>query len=130
MGLIIAFLLAITAGISTISTPNVAASEGQTAFSASVDGHGDHAHQGADLVHENQSHDHASAQTDCEDPVSGSHNGLGTDCCNMGACHAVQVLAAPMIHSPFGSAVSIAMDGDEQVEGIIPGGFDKPPRTV
>lgn len=130
MGLIIAMLLAITAGIITISMPRAAASEVQTALSASVDGPGDHAHPGADLVHEGQSHDHASAQADCDDPVSGSHNGPGGDCCNMGACHAVQILAAPMIHSPFGSAVSITMDGDEQVEGIVPGGLDRPPRTV
>lgn len=129
-GLIIAVLLAITAGIFTISTPHAAAPRLQTAFFASVDGHGNHTHPGMDLVHESQSHDHAAAQADCEDPVSGSHKEPGADCCSMGACHAVQILAAPMLLSPFGSAVSVVIDGGEQVEGIIPGGLDRPPRTV
>lgn len=131
-GLIIAALLAIVAGIITISPPHAAAPRGHHAISASVDGQGDHMHASAEMGHGGQSvsHDHASTQTDCDPPVSGSHKGPGTDCCNMGACHAVQVFATPMIHSPFGAAIAIAMEGDEQVEGIVPGGLDRPPRTV
>jgi hypothetical protein len=48
----------------------------------------------------------------------------------MGACHAVQALAAPILHVPYASAVAIAALGDQQVEGIIPGGLDRPPRTA
>lgn len=132
MGLIIAFLLAVTAGILVISTPHEAASGGRLALAATVTGHdhGAHAREGTVDVEPSSTHAHASAQEDCGDPASGSHRGSGADCCTMGACHAVQVLAAPMLHTPPTSSVAIAMFGNEQVDGNIPGGLDKPPRTT
>jgi hypothetical protein len=35
-----------------------------------------------------------------------------------------------MLHMLCVSAVVLAMVSDEQVEGIVPGGPDRPPRTV
>jgi len=133
MGFIISVLLAVTAGILVISTPHAAASGNRLVSAATVLGHdhGAHAHEStADVVEHSSGHDHASAQQDCGDPASGAHRGSGTDCCNMGACHAVQALAAPMLHSPYASAVAIAVLGDEQVDGFVPGGLERPPRTV
>lgn len=132
MGLIIAVLLAVTAGILVISTPHAAASGERLAEAVTVPAHDHAAHSHGDTVdvEDASAHDHASAQGECGDPASGAHGGTGADCCSMGACHAVQALAAPMIHMPCASAVVLAVAGDEQVEGIAPGGFDKPPRTV
>ncbi|MBA1158781.1 hypothetical protein [Microvirga mediterraneensis] len=131
-GLIIAALFAIAAGILTISAPHGRAPTGQYAVSTSIDSHGNHVRASTEMGHGGQSmlHDRASAQADCDPPVSGFQKGTGTECCNMGACHAVQVFAAPVIPLPFGSAVTILMEGDEQVEGTIPGGPDRPPRIV
>lgn len=132
MGLIIAALLAVTAGILVISTPHAAASGERLVAAATVLGHDHaaHSHEGAVDVEPASAHDHASAQEDCGDPASGAHHGSGADCCNMGACHAVQALAAPMLHAPYASAITIAARGDEQVEGVVPGGLDRPPRTA
>lgn len=129
MGVIIAVLLAAAAGIATIPGPHAAVSGVWSAVSASVEGHGDHVHPDADVSHDNQSHEHASARTDCERPISGAPQGTA-DCCAMSACHAIQAFAAPVIHTPFGSAVSVAVEADKQVEEIILGDLDKPPRTV
>jgi hypothetical protein len=132
MGLIIAVLLAVTAGILVISTPHAPASGERPALTANVPGHDHaaHAHEGAADVEPASAHGHASARNDCGDPASGDHGNGGTDCCNMGACHAVQALATPMLHVPYASAITIAARGDEQVEGVVPGGLDRPPRTV
>jgi hypothetical protein len=132
MGLIIAVLLAVTAGILVISTPHAAASGDQLAVAATVPGHDAAAHSHGDTVdvEHASAHDHASAQKDCGDPASGAHSGSGADCCGMGACHAVQALAAPMLHTPYASAVALAVAGDDQVGSIVPGGLDRPPRTV
>jgi hypothetical protein len=35
-----------------------------------------------------------------------------------------------MLHTPYPSAAAIAALGDEQVEGVVPGGLERPPRTV
>jgi hypothetical protein len=132
IGLIIAALLAVAAGVLVISAPQAVASGSRILLSSAVGGqaHGSHVHADADHEHGVQSHDHASARKDCGDPASGTHGGAGADCCNMGACHAVQALAAPMLHTPCTSAAVIAFTGDEQVAGITPGGLDRPPRTV
>jgi hypothetical protein len=132
MGLIIAVLLAVTAGILVISTPHAAASGERLPLAATVLGHDHaaHSHEGAVDVEPEPAHDHASARNDCGDPASGDHGAGGADCCNMGACHAVQALATPMLHVSYASAVTIAARGDEQVEGVVPGGLDRPPRTV
>jgi hypothetical protein len=127
MGLIIAVLLAVTAGILVISTPHAAATGNRLALAA-IDGH---AHGHASTGHEDRSsvHDHVSAQEDCGDPASGTHSG-GAHCCGMSACHAVQAIATPVLHSPCTSAVVITVQGDEQVDGVIPGSLDRPPRTA
>lgn len=132
MGLIIAVLLAVTAGILVISTPHAAASGERPVSAATSLGHDHvaHGHEGTVDVEHSSGHDHASAQEDCGDPASGAHRGSGADCCNMGTCHAVQALAAPMLHTPYASAAAIAALGDEQVEGVVPGGLDRPPRTA
>jgi len=132
MGLIIAVLIAVTAGILVISTPHAAASGERLASAATVLGHDHaaHSHEGEVNVEPASAHDHASARNDCGDPTSGDHGSGGTDCCNMGACHAVQALAAPVLQTPYASAAAIVALGDEQVEGIIPGGLDRPPRTA
>ena len=132
MGLIIAVLLAVTAGILVISTPHAATSGERPVPAATVLGndHATHSHEGALDVEQSSAHDHASARNDCGDPASDHHGTGGTDCCNMGACHAVQALAAPMLHVPYASTITIAARGDEQVEGVVPGGLERPPRTV
>ena len=132
MGLIIAVLLAVTAGILVISTPHAVGSGDRLAVAVTVLKHNHAAHSHGDVVDAvpASAHDHASAQEDCGDPVPGAHRGSGTDCCNMGACHAVQALAAPILHSPCVSAVVLSMVGDKQVEGVVPSGLDRPPRTV
>jgi hypothetical protein len=132
MGLIIAVLLAVTAGILVVSAPDAAAMDDRLTL-ASV--FGEHVHEDhADMAHahdvQSPGHDHASAGKDCGDPASGSHGGGGMDCCGMGACHAVQALAAPMLHVPCASAIALAVAGDEQVESVVPGGPDRPPRTI
>ena len=48
----------------------------------------------------------------------------------MWACHAVQAVTALALHSPNILAAPIAVVGDKQVKGIVPGGLDRPPRTV
>lgn len=132
MGLVIAVLLAVTAGILVISTPHAAASDGQAVLAAAVGEHVHGADSHQDTVHEDHSsvQDLAAVQNDCGDPASEHHASRGTDCCTMGACHAVQTLAAPMLHTPYASAAAIAARGDKQVEGVIPGGLERPPRTV
>ena len=131
-GLIIAVLLAVTAGIFLISTPHAAESGDRLTLAESIAGHviGAHSHEGAVERDQTSAHDHASAQKDCDDPASGTHGGDGAACCNMGACHAVQAIAAPTVQMRGASAVVLAMVGDEQVEGVITGGLDRPPRTV
>jgi hypothetical protein len=134
MGLIIAVLLAVTAGIFVLSAPDPAATGDRltlaSAFGEHV--HADHVHADTANADDLQSpgHDHASAGKDCGDPASGSHGTGGMACCGMGACHAVQSLAAPMLHSPFASAIVLAVASDEQVRSLVPGGLDKPPRTI
>ncbi|MFC4172870.1 hypothetical protein ACFOYU_12460 [Microvirga sp. GCM10011540] len=130
MGLIIAVLLAVTAGILSVSTPHAAASGDRVAPAASVDGYGAHDHAGTVHHHAEASPagDRVSTRGDCGDPSSGTHG--GSDCCSMGACHAVRSLVAPTIQSPCVSAAAIAVIGDEQVEGIVPGGLDRPPRSI
>lgn len=132
MGLIIAVLLAVTAGILVISTPQTAASAAQVALATAVDEHvqGTHSNEGTPHDHQSSAKDLAAVQNDCGDPASGDHGGGGTECCNMGACHAVQAIAAPLLHVPYASAATVAMLGDEQVEGVVPGGLERPPRTV
>lgn len=134
IGLIIAALLAVAAGVLVISAPQAVASGGRILLSSAMDQHTDVGHVHADTAHEHgvssPVHDHASAKKDCGDPASGNHGGAGADCCNMGACHAVQALAAPMLHGPCASAAGIVLTGDEQVAGITLGGLDRPPRTV
>jgi hypothetical protein len=132
MGLIIAVLLAVTAGIFVISAPHAAASGGQLALATVVGEHvhGTHSHEGT--VHDDHSsvQDLAEVRNDCGDPASEHHGSGGADCCTMGACHAVQAIAAPMLQMPYASAAAIAAVGDEQVEGVVPGGLERPPRTV
>ncbi|MBJ6127759.1 hypothetical protein [Microvirga splendida] len=132
MGLIIAVLLAVTAGILVISTPHAAASGEHPASAATILGHdhATHSHGGVADVEPASAHYHASARNDCGDPASGDHGSGGTDCCTMGACHAVQALTAPVLHMPCASAAVLAVVGDQQVEGVIPGGLDRPPRTA
>ena len=132
MGFIIAVLLAVTAGILVIPAPHAAASGERLAPAATVLGHDHaaHSHEATVDVEHSSGHDHASARNDCGDPASDHHGSGGTDCCNMGACHAVQALVAPVLHMPCASAAVRAVVGDQQVEGIIPGGLDKPPRTA
>jgi hypothetical protein len=132
MGFIIAVLLAVTAGILVISAPHAAASGGQPALATAVGEHVHEAHSHQDMVHEDHSsvQDLAEVRNDCGDPASQHHGSGGVDCCNMGACHAFQALAAPMLQTPYASAAAIAALGDEQVEGIVPGGLERPPRTV
>jgi hypothetical protein len=129
MSLIIAVLLAVTAGILVISTPHAAATGDRLTLASVLR---DHVH--ADTTHaddvQSPEHDHASTGKDCGDPASGSHGTGGMACCGMGACHAVQALAAPMLHSPFASAIVLAVASDEQVRSLVPGGLDKPPRTI
>ena len=132
MGLIIAVLLAVTAGILVISAPHAAASGAQPALATAVGEHVHGAHSHEDTVHDAHAsvEDLAEVRNDCGDPASQHHGSGGSDCCNMGACHAVQALAAPMLQTPYASAAAIAALGDEQVEGVIPSGLDRPPRTV
>lgn len=132
MGLIIAVLLAVTAGILVISTPHGAAMGDQLGIAVTIPGHDHaaHSHDGTVDVEHSSGHAHASARNDCGDPASGDHGSGGTDCCTMGACHAVQALAAPMLHTPCVSAVVLSVVGDEQVDGVVLGGLDRPPRTV
>ena len=132
MGLIIAVLLAVTAGILVISTPHAAASGERLVSAATILGHDHAAHSHGDTVdvEHSSAHNHASAQEDCGDPASDYQGSGGADCCNMGACHAVQALAASMLQMPYASAVAIAALGDEQVDGVVPGGLERPPRTV
>jgi hypothetical protein len=120
MGLVIAVLLAVTAGIVVIAASQAAASSGRHSLTLPQTGH----------VHEGMSHDQAATREDCGDNSSGDHGSGGTDCCGMGACHAVQLTAAPVLHSPYVSAAAIAAIGNEQVDGITAGGLDRPPRTI
>ncbi|MFC4173272.1 hypothetical protein ACFOYU_14585 [Microvirga sp. GCM10011540] len=134
IGLIIAALLALAAGILVMSVPQAVASGGRILLSSAVDGHvhGSDVHVDADHEHGVQApaHDHASAPKDCGDPASGTHGKAGADCCGMGACHAVQALAAPMLHTPCTSAAAIALTRDDQVAGVAPDSLDRPPRTL
>jgi hypothetical protein len=75
-------------------------------------------------------HRDTAAGSDCSDHSGGSHDMSGPACCSMGACHAFEVTVAPDVHSPVTSAVPLAIIGDGQVDGIVPGRLDRPPRTV
>jgi len=48
----------------------------------------------------------------------------------MGTCHAFQITAPAYLYAPAVSQVSMVMTRDEQVEDIIIGGLDRPPRTI
>ncbi|PVE25706.1 hypothetical protein DC522_05170 [Microvirga sp. KLBC 81] len=134
MGLIIAVLLAVTAGILVISTPHAATTGDELALAPAFEEHAREGYMHPDSAHghnvQSPGHDHASAEEDCGDPASGTHGKGGMDCCGTGACHAVQALAAPMLHAPCASAVVLALFGDEQVESLVPEGLDRPPRTI
>jgi len=132
LGLTIAVLLAVTAGILVVSTPHAASLGERLASVATLLGHDHAAHSHERVVGSEQAsaHAHDSARNDCSDPASGDHSSGGPDCCNMSACHAVHTLTAPMLHVPCASAVAVPLLCDEQVEGIALGGLDKPPRTV
>lgn len=131
--LVIAVLLAVIAGL--ILTPALQATAWRGSDAPIVlenaHGHSSHMHRGTQHGHENtsSSYDRASIAGDCGDPASGIHGG-GADCCSMGSCHAVQAIAALMLHTPCASTIVMTVLGDEQVEGIAPGGLDRPPRTA
>ena len=75
--------------------------------------------------------DHDTAPgSDCSNHPDGSRDKSGPPCCGMGACHAVEMTVAPDVSSPVTAAVPLAIVGDGQVDGVIPGRLDRPPRTV
>jgi hypothetical protein len=121
MGHIIAVLLAITMAIFPISVGQAAAVKGSEHVVA-LDAH--------------HPLDEALATPDgivagtCSDHHTGNHDGTSPGCCGIGICHAFQVSAAPAVYSPHRSAVLMALAGDEQVDGIVSGRLDRPPRTV
>jgi hypothetical protein len=129
MGTIIVALLAIIMAIFPISVPQAAASAGHRHAATADAGHahavtdGDHGH-----AHEMASHGiDLSASTDHDE---GSHDCSGPVCCSMGTCHAFQASVLPDLSSPAVATIPVALPGDEQVEGIVAGGLDKPPRTI
>ncbi len=129
MGTIIVALLAFTMAIFPISVPQAAASGGHPhtamvgAVHADAATDGDHGH-----VHEAASHD--IALNTSADHDQGSHDCSGPVCCSMGTCHAFQAIALPDLFVPAASVMPVSFPGDEQVEGIVAGGLDKPPRTI
>lgn len=130
MGTIIVALLAITMAIFPISMPQAVAHAAHQHVTRVGTGHehgvAERGHQHPDLQ---ASHDAAAVG------LSGSHDPdtqdcTGVVCCSMGACHAFQDTAPPSLFSPAVSEISIALTRDEQVEEVIVGGLDRPPRTV
>ncbi|QFU16548.1 hypothetical protein [Microvirga thermotolerans] len=132
MGTIIVALLAITMAIFPISVPQAAASAGHrhAAVTSAGPTH-DHAAIGGEHGHAGgaASHDDTVSSASADRP-QGGQDCAGPVCCSMGTCHAVQDTALPILHSPAGSRLPIAMPGDEQVAGIVVGRLDRPPRTV
>lgn len=119
MAPIIAVLLAITMAIFPISMPRAAAS-GAHRSPVTLDTH--HAHGNAEV-----SCDHEVSVT-CGDHEGETHEASG--CCGMSVCHAFQVSAAPAALCRQVTMTSITGIKDEQVWGITPCGFDRPPRTI
>jgi ABC-type nickel/cobalt efflux system permease component RcnA len=130
MGTIIVALLAITMAILPISGPQGAA---QAAHQHAVVTTAGHAHGEAD-----GNHSHADLQVSLDtgtlgisgDHDSDTHDCTGVICCSMGTCHAFQITAPAYLYAPAVSQVSMVMTRDEQVEDIIIGGLDRPPRTI
>jgi hypothetical protein len=132
ISLIIAALLAVTAGIVVISAPQAVVSGDRTLLPSVVGGQVHGSHTNADSEHgvRPPAHDHIFAKKDCGDPASEGHHGSEADCWGTSACHAVQALAAPMLHAPYASATVLALIRDNQVGSVVPGGLDRPPRTT
>ncbi|NBJ09438.1 hypothetical protein [Microvirga arsenatis] len=130
MGTIIVALLAITMAIIPISMPQAAASAGNH-HAVRVDAGHENAAIAGDHEHADElAPSHDAALDASADHHQGSQECSGPVCCSMSTCHAFQESAAPTVYSPTVSQVSMAMAGDEQVEGITTGGLDRPPRTV
>jgi hypothetical protein len=129
MGVIISALLAFSMVIFPIAMPRAAVPGAQRTIAMSDQGHvhgnSGHAHDEASLTCGQLADHHG-----CGDHDPGSHDANGIDCCGMGACHAFQISAAPDLQSPLLLATPVGTFGDEQVEGFIPAGLDRPPRTV
>ena len=121
MGPIIAVLLAITMAIFPISMPRAAVLGGH-GHAATLDA--SHSHDEASVPH------HHGASVTCGAHGSSHHDAGSPGCCGMTVCHAFQVSAAPDVLSPIVRTTSVAVSQDEQVEGVTPGGLDRPPRTV
>lgn len=142
MGLIIAVLLALAAGIVAISAPHAAASADGRTVAATLTAHDRAGHDHAAHSHASTAEaERASAQVhaashpaaaeeDCSEPASAAHGKAGTECCGTGACHAVQMLVSPKLHTPLVSAVLMTVVRDDQVGSIVVAGLDRPPRTV
>jgi hypothetical protein len=118
---IIAVLLAITMAIFPISVGQAAAVKGSE-HAVALDAH--HTHDEALVTCD------SSVAATCSDHHTGNHDGTSPGCCGIGVCHAFQASAAPAVYSPHRSAVLMALTRDEQVDGIVSGRLDRPPRTV
>lgn len=122
MGTIIAVLLAIIMAVFPISMPQAAVSAGHQ--------HG--------AMHSGHGHGDRAAKVSCDNRtlVAGetgnqnSHDAGGQICCSMGSCHALQAGTVPTLHLPAPTVIPAATTGDEQVDDIIPGRLDRPPRAV
>ena len=132
ISLIIAALLAVAAGILVIPVAQAVVSGDRILLSSVVSGQALERHVQADDEHgvRPPAHDHVLAKKDCGDPASGAHHGSEADCWGTSACHAVQALAAPMLHAHYASATVLALIRDDQVGSVVPGGLDRPPRTT
>jgi hypothetical protein len=121
IGTIIAVVLAITMAIFPISMPRAAVPSGHH-HGAMHSGHGHHDHAAMPTCdHRTVAHDETGDQS--------SHDAGGQVCCSMGACHAFQVGTVPALHVPSPEAISVAANGDEQVNDVISSRLDRPPKS-
>jgi len=123
VGPIIAVLLAITMAIFPISVPHAAVSGVHNHAAAHGHDHQEHA------VEASVSCDHQVVEGQHSEH-EGTPDGAGSSCCSIGGCHAVHVSLVAGLPSPAVAPLPSAISGDEQVDGVISGRLDRPPRTV
>jgi len=114
---LVAILLAMAIAMLPIAMPQAAA--------MSTDHHAgvaSHAH-GASIDCHSAVDDHSCAEE------SGSHDLLGSACCNM-SCHVFQASSAPQVHVRASSFACVTVKADEQVSGTSLTPSRRPPKAA
>lgn len=130
---ILAALLAVCIAIFPIAMPRAAAMAGhshQTASAAHAHEASGHAHEHASASSENGgAHLAVIAEHDAH-ASDGEASGDGPSCCGTTTCHSFQTSSPPMLCKRLPVMALVEAVNDHQVQGLVSGRLDRPPRTV